>query len=64
MADQDALEILLDRPSKTYLQVSNLRKLAEFRGILPATLHYPGQEVLRWQIGESLGMQDVSDQHE
>jgi hypothetical protein len=64
LADQGALNILHDRSSKTHLRAVNPRKLTEFRGILPATRPYPGQEALRQQIGESLGIQDVGDQHE
>ena len=64
LADQDALDSLHDRSSKKHLRAGNPRKLTEFRGVLPANRPYPGQEVLRQQMGEFLGVHDLGDRHE
>lgn len=38
------------------------RRLSEFRGILPATIPYPGQEVIRQHIAETQATKRINQQ--
>ena len=40
------------------------RRLSEFRGILPATIPYPGQEVIRQQIAVAQAGNQIINNHD
>jgi antitoxin PrlF len=47
-------ELLLSlEGNEVRLRPAKKRRLSEFRGVLPATVPYPGKEVIRQQVSET-----------
>lgn len=60
----DTLLFEIIQPDEARIRVIKRKKLTELYKALPATRPYPGKEVIRKEVGENLGQEQVRSQQD